>query len=508
MPVYSTANLILNSGNEDQFVKVSNDLWKSLVPVNDTQEFITVSVSVPSLAASSPVSESAKTSLSSFIAHCKPTKQGEGKNVLYVSSQLIKAVYGQDALSRLDEEDDEEDDQNEDGRDEKDENSSTCLAEIKPVELIELDELIIGALNQHSYEFAQKDQEALIQLFVKQPKSIIRSSGQYHFDNGLSYEVLMTNPVQQGYIFASDRTRVLTVDMSDSEHAASFEAPSSITPVSSVFHMHNSSIVPSIAEPKEFSVKILQKKWPESRLYPSPSNTNDDESRVYVDVRDLAQCGVFSGEWMLVSGNNPKKSRLCRVFGVDDVADTQNNIYLPPVLYFNLDLPLPPAPTDDIKVTITKVNSPPADGPPIAQAVSIARIASPASMDKALQSAFLESLKQWFEAKERIVCKGDIIAICLDEDSARLKPQDDDLNAQEMNTKPTTLAYFKVTRLDQADNTDSAGHPSYFGSCRRIVPSKTQMIQTGVEYSRVPIQITCIQSIARTGVLISSSTRP
>lgn len=95
MPVYSTANLILNSGNEDQFVKVSNDLWKSLVPVNDTQgnrsityrlprvfflsiavEFITVSVSVPSLAASSPVSESAKTSLSSFIAHCKPTKQG------------------------------------------------------------------------------------------------------------------------------------------------------------------------------------------------------------------------------------------------------------------------------------------------------------------------------------------------------------------------------------------------------------------------------------------------
>ncbi|CAO0796187.1 unnamed protein product [Mucor circinelloides] len=469
MPVYSTANLILNSGNEDQFVKVSNDLWKSLVPVNDTQEFITVSVSVPSLAASSPVSESAKTSLSSFIAHCKPTKQGEGKNVLYVSSQLIKAVYGQDALSRLDEEDDEEDDQNEDGRDEKDENSSTCLAEIKPVELIELDELIIGALNQHSYEFAQKDQEALIQLFVKQPKSIIRSSGQYHFDNGLSYEVLMTNPVQQGYIFASDRTRVLTVDMSDSEHAASFEAPSSITPVSSVFHMHNSSTVPSIAEPKEFNVKILQKKWPESRLYPSPSNTNDDESRVYVDVRDLAQCGVFSGEWVLVSGNNPKKSRLCRVFGVDDVADTQNNIYLPPVLYFNLDLPLPPAPTDDIK------------------AVSIARIASPASMDKALQSAFLESLKQWFEAKERIVCKGDIIAICLDEDSARLKPQDDDLNAQEVNTKPTTLAYFKVTRLDQGDNTDSAVHPSYFGSGRRIVPSKTQMIQTGVEYSRVPV---------------------
>lgn len=94
MPVYSTANLKLYSGDEGQFVKVSDDLWKSLVPVNHTQgnrsmtclfpvfflsiavDFITVSVSVPSLAAYSPVSESAKTSLSSFIAHCKPTQQG------------------------------------------------------------------------------------------------------------------------------------------------------------------------------------------------------------------------------------------------------------------------------------------------------------------------------------------------------------------------------------------------------------------------------------------------
>ncbi|GAN09823.1 AAA-domain-containing protein [Mucor ambiguus] len=487
MPVYSTANLKLYSGNEDQFVKVSNDLWKSLVPVNCTQDIITVSVSVPSLAAYSPVSESAKPSLSSFIAHCKPTQQGEGKNVVYASSQLIKAVYGQDALSRLDVDDDEEDDENEDSSEEKDEYSSTCAVEIKPVELIELDELIIGALNQHSYEFAQKDHESLIQLFIKEPQLIIRSSGQYHFGNGLSYEVLMTNPVQQGYIFASDRTRVLTVGMSDAAITTSSEAPSAITPVSSVFHLLDSSATLTIAEPKEFSVRILQKKWPKSRLYPSPNDINDDESRVYVDVRDLAQCGVFSGEWVLVSGNNPKKSRLCRVFGVDDIAGAQSNIYLPPVLYFNLDLPLPPAPIDDVKITITKVNSPPADGPPIAQAVSIARTASPASMDKALQSAFLDSLKQWFEAKERIVCKGDVIAICLNEDNARLKPHDDDLNTQEVYTKPTTLAYFKVTRLDQGENTDSAVHPSYFGSGRRIVPSKTQMIQTGVEYSRVPV---------------------
>lgn len=174
----------------------------------------------------------------------------------------------------------------------------------------------------YTYIYIYIDQEALIQLFLKEPKSIIRSSGQYHFDNGLAYEVLMTNPVQQGYIVASDRTRVLTIDMSDSININSSET-TAIAPISSVFNMLNSTTTPNITEPKEFNVKILQKKWPESRLYPSPNSINDDESRVYVDVRDLAQCGVFSGEWVLVNGNDPKKSRLCRVFGVDDITGTQ-----------------------------------------------------------------------------------------------------------------------------------------------------------------------------------------
>lgn len=167
------------------------------------------------------------------------------------------------------------------------------------------------------------DQEALVQLFIKDPKLIIRSSGQYHFGNGLSYEILMTNPVQQGYIIAGERTRVLTIDMSDSCTITNASQEISTASVSSVFNMLNSTITPNIIEPKEFNVKILQKRWPESCLYPSPDSINDDESRVYVDIRQLAQCGVFSGEWVLVSGNNPKKSRLCRVFGVDDITDAQ-----------------------------------------------------------------------------------------------------------------------------------------------------------------------------------------
>lgn len=67
--------------------------------------------------------------------------------MLYASSQLIKSVYGQDALARLDEDEEEDDEEEEGGR---------CVVEVKPIELIELDELIIGALNEKSYSFAQQ----------------------------------------------------------------------------------------------------------------------------------------------------------------------------------------------------------------------------------------------------------------------------------------------------------------------------------------------------------------
>lgn len=68
--------------------------------------------------------------------------------MLYASAYLIKSVYGKDALTRLDEDEDDLEEEEEEG-------SATCIAEIKYVQLIELDELIVGALNKHSYQFAQ-----------------------------------------------------------------------------------------------------------------------------------------------------------------------------------------------------------------------------------------------------------------------------------------------------------------------------------------------------------------
>lgn len=112
-------------------------------------------------------------------------------------------------------------------------------------------------------------------------------------------------------------------------------------------------------------------------------------------------------------------------------------------------------------------------------------------MDKSLQNAFLEALKQWFEERERVLCNGDLIVIRLNEEQARLHSRNDDESVHQKTIDATTLAYFKVTSMEEEETnakTDSDGiHPSFYGHGRRIVPSHTKMIQTGIEHSRVPI---------------------
>ncbi|CAO3628854.1 unnamed protein product [Cunninghamella blakesleeana] len=542
-----TAKLKLQFGGDDnQVVSVSSSLWQDLQGSNKDGP-VTISINIPSLVKPIPLSSSNTTLLESFLAYAKPHSSEVGnEKIVYASSYLIKSVYGADALSRLNEEEQEEDDD-----DETNESAleSICDIVIKQISLIDLDELILGALDVKSFEFAQKDHEGLEKLFKTEQPIILRSGNHYKI-NGFSFEVLMTSPVQQG-CFVSDYTKILVVDLSSSQsnestpvstpptttHYGDMLTPSSF----SLLNESSSSSIsktPDLVQPQEFTAHILKQKWPEARLFPTPHPNDDDENRLFINVKDLAKCNVFSGDWVLASANDSKKSRLCRVYGVDvqsdeDVDDDLDNlgdldesklispVYLPPVLYYNLGLPLPPS-TDQPTVCLTRLAiPPPKEGPPLASAVSIARIASPSLMDKSLQSAFLDALKEWFESKERIVCNGDIIAIKLDEEKVRLKPlqngnnnnnenntnnEDDDINNNnhhlniynDQQRKCTTMGYFKVTNLESEkpstiennnnnDNDNQVIHPSYYGSGRRIIPSQTQLVQTGVEQSRVSI---------------------
>lgn len=94
--------------------------------------------------------------------------------------------------------------------------------------------------------------------------------------------------------------------------------------------------------------------------------------------------------------------------------------YLSPLLHFNLGFPVPPL-TSTTPLTLTRLKSQPLipHGAPLARAITCARVASPLSVDKQLQPAFLDALKRYFESGARIVCEGDLVAVSVDGASRR-----------------------------------------------------------------------------------------
>jgi peroxin-6 len=62
---------------------------------------------------------------------------------------------------------------------------------------------------------------------------------------------------------------------------------------------------------------------------------------------------------------------------------------------------------------------------PTARSVTVARVASPISMDRTYQRLFLRSLKTYFDSTKHLVKKGDLIAISLDTDAVGLVDDSD-----------------------------------------------------------------------------------
>ncbi|ORY89213.1 hypothetical protein BCR43DRAFT_123545 [Syncephalastrum racemosum] len=308
--------------NDEQFVTLSPALWSALA-FSEKQD-ITASIKVPCLTSRAPLSKGKNNANQGaklptcLVRARKATDLGFSKEerVIYASSSLIESVYGPDALARLDEDE---------GLEEED-SGYPCF--VKAVELIELDEVIIGALSSAAFEYAQENEASLVDIFG--PSGIVvRSGGKYTLEKEgqrLSYRVLMTGPVQQGCIVSGERTKVLAMDMSDSASNTPVSLPNGTEHTMngdiSAFSILSEQEQPELVEPQEFHATVLRQAWPESRLFPTPQKTDDDESRVFIGVSDLAKCGVFSGDWVLASGPDNQKTRLCRVFGVDTVLDS------------------------------------------------------------------------------------------------------------------------------------------------------------------------------------------
>lgn len=172
------------------------------------------------------------------------------------------------------------------------------------------------------------DEASLADIFAPSG-TVVRTGGKYTLEKDgqrLSFRVLMTGPVQQGCVVSGERTKVLAMDMSDSASSTPTAPPHSAEHIVngdiSAFSILSEQKQHELVEPQEFHATLLRQAWPESRLFPAPQRHDDDESRIFVGVSDLAKCGVFSGDWVLVSGPDNQKTRLCRVFGIDTAVNS------------------------------------------------------------------------------------------------------------------------------------------------------------------------------------------
>ncbi|CAG8526342.1 555_t:CDS:10 [Acaulospora morrowiae] len=521
-----------NSGYDNR-VGLSENLWKELIEesIVDEDEFLRATLKPFTCVSITPTKETRKNPLnknkekssdssifSSIITYgkCQPSEfKTSQDHVCYVSQDFAK----QNVLY------------------------NGTVVEIYNASPVELEEVVLGALNSESYELSLRDPSVISNHLCTSPVPIVIRHGQiYHLQssstNASSFDfvVLMCNPVLQGVI--ADHTNCIITDMSEEFSRDSYEHEQESGHSTLELDNKNELLDQNILDPKDnfllafldvskqdqlneeesnkassnissssdeessnsevpapskhkFSPLILESPFPTNLLQPTPNEKDDSESRVLVNLKELVKLGLLSGSWVLVSGPKIEKTRMCKVYAVDVPASTEHPFppaYITPVLYFNLDFDNVTS-TSEKELYIQPIRRA-QSAAPIAKSISVSRIASPYSTDRNIYNASINGLTKWFEDADRIVCEGDIIPILIDEEAARLRPQKtegdieelEDMDIATLPIKPNLIVYFKISMMKLKNNKNCF----IYGYGRRVDPNNTRLVQTGMEHAKVP----------------------
>ncbi|EEP76556.1 peroxisomal biogenesis factor 6 [Uncinocarpus reesii 1704] len=310
---------------------------------------------------------------------------------------------------------------------------------------------------------------------------------------------------------------------------------------------------------KVFRAECLLDRIPNEVLHPKPADDDDTEAFVFVDVHTLVKIGCFSGDWVRIEASEePQRNmlaslkfgslnslgeigesecwRMAKVYGIPGLSppkirysmnhDRRSSIshmpshsltptvLAPPILLHNMQNPkylkLSPLLAHGSHQTLSRPgpNQPKHRSPPIAKEVTLVKISTPLSMDRALQPALFGALKRHFESKRRLVKSGDIVGISVDEGlgktifSATKAPetgnQDDELTSQLgfsfddpgrtlSGTKKIGVAWFRVSHVTApASENEDLLEQEQWGGVAAIDCLNTRMVQAGSEISTVP----------------------
>lgn len=217
-----------------------------------------------------------------------------------------------------------------------------------------------------------------------------------------------------------------------------------------------------------FKAQGLVQPIPPDVLHPKPVPEDDEEARIYVDIRDLTRIGCFSGDWVRVEAStepppngfgpfglgsfvDPDPSELqwrpARVYGLPEgyssrpVARVPSSkydgrrmsffesqvqkpsapaVYLSPIMLANLESPpylrLSPikrTPPHGVKGGVPVKPTAPVQ-PPFAREVILQHVRTPVGVERDVQTSVMAGLKFFFERRLRMIKTGDLIAVPID----------------------------------------------------------------------------------------------
>lgn len=213
-----------------------------------------------------------------------------------------------------------------------------------------------------------------------------------------------------------------------------------------------------------FKAQGLAQPIPADLLHPKPAPEDDEEARVYVDMRDLPRIGCFSGDWVRIeTSQGPATNgfgafglgsfvdheeepswRTAKVFGLPEGYSSRpmtripssrhdgrklsffesqiqkpssSSVFVSPILLANLDCPqylrLSP-----IKRASRQTRGPQTKSmlmqPPFAREVILHHVRTPVAVERDVQTAVMAGLKYYFEKRLRVIKNGDLIAVPID----------------------------------------------------------------------------------------------
>jgi peroxin-6 len=314
---------------------------------------------------------------------------------------------------------------------------------IQPVTLTK----VIIAFPREVYELLKKHTGAeLLKVLTKSMDLDIIRQGDTLISQG---RVLLCEPVPQGKL-TEDTLVTLIKDTTPSiDRTQQLRIPSLDI---------SSYLGGSTVEDIEFDIVPLELKV--AYTIPLSEPTDDDMNLAYVKTTDLTKIGCFSGDYidLMVDGI----PRLMKVLSFAEPNSYQNGqMHISPFSWINLGSPTKLTARRTPR-TLSKI--------PIASSITLARVASPITLNKTYQQSFFSALKLFFESRARVVSMGDLIPVTIDTLLAKTLPLD--YEGPIPIGKPNAMVWFRITSINDTEEKDGLQYI--------VDPSHSKMSQSGI----------------------------